>query len=134
MSLAPLSSFLNKVYCIINEDREIKNTTQGVYLSINPKPTYPFIFISINKTLDQSNLVKYAYSIDLDVSIFFQEKAPSNAVVIANYIDLILKIENFSIDEYKVLGLKKQDIALSKSLDALTQKLSINYLSFIRQK
>jgi hypothetical protein len=134
MSLEPLNSFLNKIYSIIDEDEEIKNSVKGVYLSINPKPEYPFIFISINKTLDQSNLVKYAYSIDFDVALFFREKAPQKALTIASYIDSILKIENFALNEYKILGLKKQDIVLCKSQDALTTKLSINYLGFIRQK
>ena len=134
MSLEPLKSFLNKVYGIIDEAEEIKDTVKGVYLSINPKPIYPFVFININKTLNVSNLVKYAYSIDFDVSLFFREKAPQKALTLANCIDSILKIENFAINEYKVLGLKKQDITLSKSQDAFTTKLSINYLGLIRQK
>jgi hypothetical protein len=134
MSLEPLNNFLNKVYCIINDDREVKSATQGVYLSINPKPIYPFIFININKTLDQGNLIKYAYNVDFDVSLFFRDRSPSKAIATANHIDSILIIENFSISEYKVLGLKKQNIAFSKSQDTLTTKLSINYLSFIRQK
>jgi hypothetical protein len=132
MSFEPINNFLNNVYSLINSSDGIKYAVKGVYISINQNPLYPFIFININKATDRGNFIKYAYNIDFNVSIFFREKHPQNAFTLAYSINEILSVNNFAILEYKIVGLQKQDIVLSRSEDTLTTKLNINYLSYIR--
>jgi hypothetical protein len=134
MSLEVLNSFLTNVYDILDRTAEIKNFVSGVYLSINPNPIYPFIFININKAINQSNCFKYAYSIDFDISLFYRDRHPDKALKLAESINKLVASSNFTFSEYKILGLQKQNVLLSKSEDTLTTKLAINYLSFIRQK
>ena len=134
MLSAPLNSFLNNLYNLITSSHLIKEKINAVYLSINQEPVYPFIFINLNKASNSGNHLKYSYSIDFDISIFFRQKDFLNSVNIEEYITQLIQTQNFATDHYKIIGIKKQEINLIKSKDTLTSKLNINYLSSIRQK
>jgi hypothetical protein len=129
-----LNHFLNKIYHLINSSEKIKEQIQGVYLSINPNPAYPFIFINITKIDAANNNVKYEYEAEIEISIFYRDKDAPKYLKIADIINKELDIENFISAEYKVLGLKKQYFSFTKSQDAITGKLTINYLGRIREK
>ena len=132
--LKPVNDFLDKIYNLIETSKAIRQEVEGVYLSINPNPLYPFVFIKICQIDDFSNYIKYRYELKLDILIFFRDKHTQKYLKIADMINQALDIKNFTLCDYKVLGLKKQNIIFDKSNDALTTKLTINYLTTIREK
>jgi hypothetical protein len=134
MSFEPINSFVRQVYKIIDNDQVIKQSTKGVYLSINQNPEYPFVYVKINQIISQLHHIKYGYNIDFDISIFYRDKNICEPLKLGNLIDSLLQIKNFHIAEYKIIGLQKQSFLIDKSQDTVTNKLNINYLSFIRQK
>ena len=130
----PFNSFINNLHNLLNSCSLIREKISGIYLSTTPLPAYPFIVINFNKASNSGNYLKYAYSIDFDVAVFFRDQDQLNSTYIAESINNLLKLENFRSANYKVIGLQKQEINLVKSKDTLTSKLNINYLSSIRQK
>lgn len=127
-----LDDFLNKIYNLVEGSAEIKAQVQGVYFSINPSPSYPFIYINVVKIEDRSTYVKHQYELEVEISIFFRDRHLQKHLKLANMINDVLATGKF--EGCKLLGLKKQNIILSNSQDMLTRKLAINYLSTIRQK
>ena len=132
--LDPLNHFLNKIYHLVDNSPEVKEQVAGVYLSINPNPAYPFIFVNIGKIDDVSNNIKYEYEAEIEISIFYRDKSAQKYLKIADIINNALALPNFVLSEYKVLGFKKQHLSFTKSQDSITNKLTINYLGRIRQK
>ena len=127
----PVRIFLETILLKIKNNQKIKSIVSDIYLTRCINPIYPFIFINFNKATDYTQLKSKQYLIDFDISIAYRQQQ-NNFLQLTSYIEESLKIENFKLDEYKVLGLRKQHSIDTTSQDTLTSKFSINYLAFIR--
>lgn len=127
----PVRIFLENIVLKIKNNQNIKTIVSDIYLTGNINPIYPFIFITFNKATDYTQLKSKQYQIDFDISIAYRQQQ-NNFLQLTSDIEESLKIENFKLDEYKVLGLRKQHAINTTSQDTLTSKFSMNYLAFIR--
>jgi len=134
MSLSITGNFINNIYHVLSSHEEIKLLVSQVCMSVPSVPTYPFILVELNELKAQSSLTQSSYNVDFDVWLFLREKNPQIGFDIANKIDMCLIKSQTNFTDYTILGMQKQNITLSKSADALTTKLSIKYLSLIRER
>jgi len=129
MSLNIVSNFLDIIYDDLSKSADIINFIPKVYLAPPQTPNYPFLLIELQKVTDQNQ----NFAIEFDVCLFYREQPPQVGIQLADKIDArLLEIKKREL-AFNILGVKQQNIVLSKSEDTLTSKLSIKYLSLIRK-
>lgn len=129
MSLNIVSNFLDNIYNALSKSTDITTFIPEVYLTPPQISYYPFLLIELQKVTDQTQ----NFAVEFDICIFYREQPPQMGIELSDKIDnCLLKLKNLELD-FKILGIKQQNITISKSEDTLTSKLSIKYLSLIRK-
>lgn len=129
MSLNIVSGFLDNIYNSLVSSTDIISLIPEIYLAPPQTPYYPFLLIELQKVTDQT----HNFAVEFDICIFYREQPPQIGIQLSDKIDeCLLRLKNIDLD-FKILGIKQQNITISKSEDTLTSKLSIKYLSLIRK-
>lgn len=129
MSLNIVSNFLDNIFDALSTSVDIINLIPRVYLSPPQTPNYPFLLINLEKVIDQNQ----NFAIEFDIYIFYREQPLQVGIELSDKIDnCLLKLKNHN-SAFKTLGIKQQNITISRSEDTLTSKISIKYLSLIRK-
>lgn len=129
MSLNIVSNFLDNIFDILSTSVDIISVLPRVYLSPPQTPNYPFLLINLEKVTDQNQ----NFAIEFDIYIFYRDQLPQIGIELSDKIDdCLLKLKKHHAG-FKTLGIKQQNITISRSEDTLTSKMSIKYLSLIRK-
>ncbi|AVP87140.1 hypothetical protein phytr_1820 [Candidatus Phycorickettsia trachydisci] len=129
MSLSIVSNLLDSIYNLLTRSDDIINFIPQIYLAPPQNPSYPFLLLELQKVTDQNQ----NFEVEFNICLFYREQTPQVGISLADKIDeCLLRLKDYDLG-FKILGIKQQNITLSKSEDTLTLKLSIKYLSLIRK-
>jgi hypothetical protein len=134
MSLQFIYHFQAKLYELLSQNHEIRDSVSGIYLSIKQDAKYPFILINILKSNDISKHGVAIYEVDFEICIFAREKAQEFLLKTANTITASLKPERFAPIDYRVLSMKNTGLEFSRGHDLLTNKAVISYKALLQQR
>ncbi|WP_316353507.1 hypothetical protein [Candidatus Trichorickettsia mobilis] len=134
MSLNFLHDFQLKLYNALNDEQEIKQIVDKIYLSVVQDAKYPFLLINI---IDANNLSKFdqqIYEIEFEICVFVRDKNQGNLTILASLINKGLNAINPGAIGYIIAGLRSTVVNFERSQDLLTTKLIMHYQALIKQE
>ncbi|MES2215545.1 MAG: hypothetical protein V4485_06030 [Pseudomonadota bacterium] len=128
MSLQFIYYFQSTLYSLLTSN----NNLPKIYLSVQQDAKYPFILINLQKAVNLSKPHLPTYEIDFEICIFARDKAQETILKTMSVIGDMIRQENLSNNQYKVLSVKDQNLEWVRGHDLLTTKLVVSYKSLIQ--
>lgn len=132
VSLEFVYQFQARIYELLTNNQTIRRNVTGVYLSIQQNARYPFILISLIKIDDLSKYGIHTYQIEFEICIFARDKTQEFLLKLASNIISALRPESLNGHDYKVLGIKDNELKFARGQDLLTNKAMIKYEALLQ--
>ena len=127
-----ITEFFDEIKNIIAKDKFIKDHQLEIYIQNNLDVVLPCIFIETNEVRNFSNKFQNIYQIDFFLNLLTRDDFPTKEV--ADRIIQILKVENFSLNNFEITGISNHNIKPFNSKDQIIKKLEISYFALIKKE
>ncbi len=134
MSFNLIHDFQMTLYDLLEADKELRGSIEGIYLSLVQDAKYPFLLINILRITNVSGSFCLACNVEFEISVFARDKSRSKLILLADKVISRLNLAVSQSKDYTIAGAHLRELAFYPSHDLVTTKLSMLYQALLKKE